>query len=32
MTTSATANAEQGALAEPPFPIVLVNDLLKSFV
>ena len=32
MTTSATANAEQGALDEPPFPIVLVNDLLKSFV
>src|SRR6202521_5857997 len=32
MTTSATANAEQDELAEPSFPIILVTDLLKSFV
>jgi hypothetical protein len=32
MTTSATANAEQGELDEPSFPIILVTDLLKSFV
>jgi HEAT repeat protein len=32
MTTSATANAEQDELDEPSFPIVLVTDLLKSFV
>jgi HEAT repeat protein len=32
MTTSATANAEQGELDEPSFPMVLVTDLLKSFV
>jgi hypothetical protein len=32
MTTSATAKAEQGKLDEPSVPIILVNDLLKSFV
>jgi len=32
MTTSATANAEQDELDEPSFPIILVTDLLKSFV
>ena len=32
MTTSATANAEQGELDEPSFPINLVTDLLKSLV
>jgi hypothetical protein len=32
MTTSATAKAEQGGLDEPSVPIILVNDLLKSFV
>ncbi|HEX3533393.1 MAG TPA: HEAT repeat domain-containing protein [Gemmatimonadaceae bacterium] len=32
MTTSATANAAQDELDEPSFPIVLVTDLLKSFV
>jgi hypothetical protein len=32
MTTSATANAEQNELDEPSFPIILVTDLLKSFV
>src|SRR6202162_5971854 len=32
MTTSATANAEQGELDEPSFPIIFVTDLLKSFV
>ncbi|HEY8833226.1 MAG TPA: HEAT repeat domain-containing protein [Gemmatimonadaceae bacterium] len=32
MTTSATANTAQGELDEPSFPMVLVTDLLKSFV
>src|ERR1700716_1598030 len=32
MTTSAPATAGTGALAEPSFPIILVTDLLKSFV
>src|ERR1700738_1090125 len=32
MTTSATANAEQGELDEPSCPSILVTDLLKSFV
>ncbi|MDQ6771061.1 MAG: HEAT repeat domain-containing protein [Gemmatimonadota bacterium] len=32
MTTSATANAEQGAFREPSFPVILVSDLLKYFV
>ena len=32
MTTSAAANAAQDELDEPSFPIVLVTDLLKSFV
>jgi hypothetical protein len=32
MTTSVTANAVQGALDEPSFPIAYVTDLLKAFV
>ena len=32
MTTSVPAKTEEHALAEPPFPIVYVTDLLKSFV
>ena len=32
MTASVPANAEQDELDEPSFPIVLVTDLLKSFV
>src|SRR5712672_1651658 len=32
MTTSVTANAEQGELDEPSFPIIYVTDLLKYFV
>jgi HEAT repeat protein len=32
MTTSVPAKTEEHALAEPPFPIVYVTDLLKAFV
>jgi hypothetical protein len=32
MTTSVPTKTEEHALAEPPFPIIFVTDLLKAFV